>query len=133
ERERHLRVLAGVPDDSTINLSLVKLPADALMFPAPPAPDAAFDFSKPRRPRNVTKEFCRKAHGLGFPSLRFHDLRATHETMLLAAGVPVHVVAARCGHDPAVLLRVYAKRTKKADNSAAAVIASLSKDALRVS
>jgi hypothetical protein len=31
--------------------------------------------------------------------------------MLLDAGVPVHVVAARCGHDPAVLLRSYAKRT----------------------
>jgi integrase len=56
---------------------------------------------------------------LGFPELRFHDLRRTHETMLLDAGVPVHAVAARCGHDPAVLLRVYAKRTRKADTSAA--------------
>jgi len=35
------------------------------------------------------------------------------------------VVAARCGHDPAVLLRNYAKRTKKADTSAAAVIGEL--------
>jgi hypothetical protein len=35
----------------------------------------------------------------------------------------VHVVAAPCGHDPAVLLRSYAKRTRKADTSAAAVIA----------
>jgi hypothetical protein len=34
------------------------------------------------------------------------------------AGVPVHVVAARCGHDPAVLLRSYAKTTRKADTSA---------------
>jgi hypothetical protein len=41
--------------------------------------------------------------------------------------VPVHVVAQRCAHDPAVLLRVYAKRTRKADTNAAAVIASLSK------
>jgi hypothetical protein len=39
-------------------------------------------------------------------------------------------VAARCGHDPAVLLRVYAKRTKKADTSAAEVIGALSKSAL---
>jgi len=53
-------------------------------------------------------------------------LRGTHETLLLDAGVPVHVVAARCGHDPAVLLRTYAKRTKKADTSAAAVIGALS-------
>jgi hypothetical protein len=47
--------------------------------------------------------------------------------MLLDA---VHVVAARCGHDPAVLLRSYAKRTKKADTSAAAVIGALAKGVL---
>jgi len=32
-------------------------------------------------------------------------------------GVPLHVVVARCGHDPAVLLRAYAKRTRKADRA----------------
>jgi len=46
--------------------------------------------------------------------------------------VPVHVVAARCGHDPAMLLRVYAKRTRKADTSAAAVIGALSKQVLGI-
>jgi hypothetical protein len=49
---------------------------------------------------------------------------------LLDQGVPVHVVAARCGHDPAVMLRAYAKRTRKADVSAAAAIAELTKGAL---
>jgi hypothetical protein len=39
----------------------------------------------------------------------------------------VHVVADRCGHDPAVLLRSYAKRTKKADKTAADIIGSPSK------
>jgi integrase len=58
------------------------------------------------------------------------ELLGTHETMLLDAGVPVHVVAARCGHDPAVLLRSYAKRTKKADTSAPVVIGALSKGVL---
>ena len=77
------------------------------------------------------KEFARKATELGFAGLRFHDLRGSHETMLLDAGEPVHVVAARCGHDPAVMLRAYAKRTRKADANAAAVIARLSKNALR--
>jgi len=39
----------------------------------------------------------------------------------------LHVAAARCGHDhPAVLLRTYAKRTGRADTSAAAVIGALS-------
>jgi integrase len=40
---------------------------------------------------------------------RFHDLRHVHATLLLKAGVPVHVVAARLGHaDPSITLRVYA-------------------------
>ena len=81
-------------------------------------------------PGNVTKEFRRRARKLGFPKLRLHDLRGTHETLLLDAGVPVHVVAARCGHDAAVLLHTYAKRTRKADVSAAAIISALSKGIL---
>ncbi|MGC2472161.1 MAG: hypothetical protein WA439_20160, partial [Pseudolabrys sp.] len=51
-------------------------------------------------------------------------------TLLLDNGVPVHVVAARCGHDPATLLRSYAKRTRKADISAASIIGSISKGIL---
>ena len=57
---------------------------------------------------------------LGF-NFRLHDLRVSHETWLLDQGTPVHVVAKRCGHDPAVLLRIYAKRTQKSDESAAEV------------
>jgi integrase len=123
ERDKHLRLMAGVPDGAEV-LVLVKLPDDALVFPKP------FTLAELRTPNAVTMEFVRKAHRLGFPGLRFHDLRGTHETLLLDAGVPVHVVAARCGHDPAVLLRSYAKRTKKADTSAAAVIGALAKGVL---
>jgi hypothetical protein len=36
-----------------------------------------------------------------------------------------HVVAARCGHDPAALLHSYAKRTKKADTDVANKIGKL--------
>jgi len=119
-----------VPDGVTVDLSLVKLPNDALMFPNLPAAGEDFSFTKLRSPDSVTKQFVRKAQKLGFRGLRFHDLRGTHETLLLDAGVPVHVVAARCGHDPTVLLRSYAKRTRKADTSAAAVIGALSKGVL---
>lgn len=43
------------------------------------------------------------------PPARFHDLRHVHATLLLKAGVPVHVVVARLAHaDPSVTLRVYA-------------------------
>jgi integrase len=130
ERDKHLRIMAGVPDGATVDLSLIRLPSDALMFPNPPGPGEDFSFAKLRSPDSTTKEFIRRARKLGFPGLRFHDLRGTHETLLLDAGVPVHVVAARCGHDPAVLLRSYAKRTKKADTSAAAVIGALASGVL---
>jgi integrase len=78
----------------------------------------------------VTRGFSRIAKELGFPGLRLHNLRGSHETILLDRGVPEHVVGARCGHDPAVLLKSYAKGTKKADATAAEVIGALSKSAL---
>jgi integrase len=131
ERARHQRVLAGVPEGAKIDLSLIKLPDDALMFPALPGPGEDVSFTALRKPNNFTKEFLRRARLLGFDNLRLHDLRGGHETYLLDAGVPVHVVAARCGHDPAVLLRTYAKRSKKADASAAAIIGAISKGVLR--
>lgn len=43
------------------------------------------------------------------PHARLHDLRHVHASILLLAGVPVHVVADRLGHaDAAITLRVYA-------------------------
>jgi integrase len=124
ERERHLRIVAGIADGTPVDLSLVKLPDDALVFPSLP------DVTKPRHPHSVTNAFVQRVRKIGFGGLRFHDLRGTHETLLLDAGIPIHVVAARCGHDPAVLLRAYAKLTKKADASAAALIGALSKGML---
>jgi integrase len=128
EREKCSRTAAGVADGAKVDLSLIKLPANALVFPS--SAGTAFDPTRPRHPHSVTAQFTERARKLGFATLRFHDLRGTHETMLLDAGVPVHVVAARCGHDPAVMLRVYARRTKKADTSAAAILGTLSKSVL---
>ncbi|HXR88433.1 MAG TPA: hypothetical protein VN728_15740, partial [Stellaceae bacterium] len=107
------------------DVSTVKLPEGALIFPAPGA-----DLTALRDCNAVTRTFERHAATpeLGFRHLRFHDLRGSHETMLLDAGVPVHVVAARCGHDPAMLLRAYAKRVAGSDAKAAAVIAELAKN-----
>ncbi len=128
ERDKHLRLTAGVPDGADVDLSLVRLPEGALMFPS--MAGSEIDLTRLRDAHAVTREFSRQARRRGFAKLRFHDLRGSHETILLDKGVPVHVVAARCGHDPAVLLRSYAKRTGKADSSAAAVIATLSKGTL---
>jgi len=43
----------------------------------------------------------------------------------------VAAVAAWCGHDPAVLLRSYAKRMRKADDAIVDFIGTLSKGALQ--
>ncbi|SET81720.1 site-specific integrase [Nonomuraea wenchangensis] len=58
------------------------------------------------------------------PVIRLHDLRHVHATLLLLAGVPVHVVAARLGHaDPAITLRVYAHVIRSAETAAADIFA----------
>jgi len=100
--------------------------SDDVQFPV----GDGIDLTKLRDAHAVTRGFVARARALGFWGVRFHDLRGAHETALLDRGVSVHVVAARCGHDPAVLLRNYAKRTKKADASAAAVIGAISKGVL---
>jgi integrase len=57
-------------------------------------------------------------------AIRLHDLRHVHATLLLKAGVPVHVVAARLGHrDAAMTLRVYAHVLSDQATTAAAVFA----------
>ena len=59
--------------------------------------------------RRVIKARNAASRAEPLPAIRFHDLRHTHATLLLLAGVPVHVVAARLGHqDPAITLRVCA-------------------------
>jgi integrase len=58
------------------------------------------------------------------PAARLHDLRHVHATMLLVAGVPVHVVAERLGHaDPAITLRVYAHVIRQHADGVAATFA----------
>jgi integrase len=111
-REKHLLIQAGIPDGVEVDLSLIRLPPGALMFPAVPVPGEDFNFARPRNPRNFSKEFARRAGVIGFGSTRFHDLRGIHTTALLDAGIPVRPVAQRIGDDPAVVLRNYAKRKR---------------------
>ncbi|MDP2181397.1 MAG: tyrosine-type recombinase/integrase [Actinomycetota bacterium] len=56
---------------------------------------------------------------------RFHDLRHTHATLALAAGMPVKVVSQRLGHTKASFtLDVYAHVLPKQDQEAADTVAS---------
>lgn len=99
EKDRHLRLAAGIPDDAEVDLSLIRLPKSALMFPS-----LSVSFTKPLWPRNFSRAFADRTAKLSFGRTRFHDLRGIHATALLDAGIPVHTVAQRIGDDdPAVL------------------------------
>ena len=53
---------------------------------------------KPLQPRSVTHEWHRLLATTGLPRVRFHDLRHTHASHLLAEGVHPKVVMERLGH-----------------------------------
>lgn len=52
----------------------------------------------PLEPREFTKRFQRLLEKAGLPQARFHDLRHTHASLLLAKGVHPKVVQERLGH-----------------------------------
>jgi integrase len=53
---------------------------------------------RPISPRNILRHFKLVINEIGLPDIRFHDLRHTHATLLLAAGVHPKVVQERLGH-----------------------------------
>jgi len=127
QREMQQRLCAGIPDGATVDLSLIRLPQGALVFPNPPGRGGDLSFTVPRIPHSVSQAFARRAARLGFGNIRFHDLRGIHSTALLDAGIPVHTVAQRIGDDPATLLRSYTKRKRStnADQKLSDTIAGL--------
>jgi len=50
------------------------------------------------RPDHVTATFRRPVRGADVPTIRLHDLRHTHASLALAAGVELKVVSDRLGH-----------------------------------
>jgi integrase len=53
---------------------------------------------RPVHPHALTQAFQRIARRAGLPVIRLQDLRHTHGTLLIQAGVPVKVVSERLGH-----------------------------------
>jgi integrase len=90
-----------------------------------------------RNPEHVSRQFardiarCREKLGEdALPVIRLHDLRHTHATLLLLAGVPVHVVSERLGHaSPVITLSVYAHVLPGSQREAANLFARLVKEA----
>jgi integrase len=53
---------------------------------------------QPVHPHAITPAFVRIARRAGVPVIRLHELRHTHGTLLIKAGVPAKVVSERLGH-----------------------------------
>jgi integrase len=124
-QETEQRNIHGIGDATALR-SL--LPERALIFPASP-----LDPTKPRRHGPISKAFAARAAGLGLGRIRFHDLRHTHATLLLQAGVPVAAVSARLGHaNAAVTLGIYSHATSDAEAAAASVAGSLLSSVLKI-
>src|SRR5207244_3823414 len=59
-------------------------------------------------PEAVSQRFDRIVRRTELPRVRFHDLRHTHASLLVAAGVPIKVVSERLGHaHPAFTMHTY--------------------------
>jgi integrase len=53
---------------------------------------------QPIQPQSLTHAWHRFLAGTGLPRLRFHDLRHSHATHMLAAGVHPKIASERLGH-----------------------------------
>jgi hypothetical protein len=72
EREKHLRLVAVLPDDAIADVSLIGLPKGALCFPA-----MGTDLTALRSPDSLYQMFNKRAREIGF-NIRFLDLRGAH-------------------------------------------------------
>jgi integrase len=127
-RESQLRLVAGVPDGAAVDLTLVKLPADSLIFPS-----AGSDLTKLRSPLAVSNLYRHNTKRIGgvFARTRLHDLRGSFETNLLNVGVSMHSIASRTGHSVKTMMEKYVGVTSTADKIAQAEIEKLTAGTLK--
>ena len=80
----------------------------------------------PLNPEWISRTFTRLARQLGLPPIRLHDLRHTHATLALVAGVATRVVGDRLGHSAlAVTADTYQHVTLDLEEDAASRVARL--------
>ena len=59
-------------------------------------------------PESISQLFARIVRRGDLPAIRFHDLRHTHASLLVADGVPIKVVSERLGHaHPSFTMHTY--------------------------
>jgi len=81
---------------------------------------------EPIHPHTFSQSFERIVEKAGLPRIRLHDVRHTHATLALKAGVPVKVISERLGHEsPAFTLKQYAHVIPGMQAEAAAQVAAM--------
>jgi integrase len=81
---------------------------------------------QPMHPERLSKLFGASVKAAGLPPIRLHDLRHTHATLALQAGVHPKIVSERLGHgDVGVTLNVYSHAILALEEDAAARVAAL--------
>jgi len=109
----HLRGYWKEQAEDSLKLG-VRLPEDALVFPR-----SSLEPTRLLSPTVVSKTFIYRARLIGFSNHSFHDLRHTHATALLIAGVQINAVAQRLGHSsPIVTLTIYGHVLKRSEEHA---------------
>lgn len=81
------------------------------------------ELGAPIWPERLTEAFSRHRKAAGIPVGSLHVLRHTAATLALTAGVPLHVVAARLGDKPEIVLSTYAHLLPQSDAQAADAVA----------
>jgi integrase len=86
----------------------------------------------PMPPRSLTHEFAKVARRVrGIPRVRFHDLRHSHATQLLSAGVHPKVAQERLGHSTiTTTLDLYSHVTETMQADAAAKLDTVFRSAI---
>ena len=80
----------------------------------------------PAHPNNLGQHFRRQIVKSGVPPIRFHDLRHTHATLALQAGIHPKIVSERLGHaSTSFTLDVYSHVTPSMQQQAADVMCAL--------
>lgn len=80
----------------------------------------------PIHPQSFSQAFAKAVERAGLRRIRLHDLRHTHATIAVMAGVPVKVISERLGHEsPAFTLKQYAHVMPGMQAEAAELIAAV--------
>jgi integrase len=98
-----------------MQLGAGRLPDDALLF--------ATVEGGPLSSNAQSAAWADFADSIGMPDVTFHDLRHTHASQLIDAGVDIVTISKRLGHaKPDITLRIYAHLFRNDDSKAAAAI-----------